>query len=77
MEPEKKSHGALIGSIIIIVILVIGGIYVWQQKTQNEKKIKLLQQEQTMQNSSNELNNLDQEVNSTDSNVDVNVDAVQ
>jgi len=77
MESEKKSHGALIGSIIIIVILVIGGIYVWQQKTQNEKKIKLLQQEQTMQNSSNELNNLDQEVNSTDSNVDVNVDAVQ
>jgi hypothetical protein len=77
MEIEKKSHGALIGSIIIIVILVIGGIYVWQQKTKNDEKLKLLQQEQTMQNSSDELNTLDQEINSTDSTVDANVDAVQ
>lgn len=30
MEPEKKSNGALVGSIIIIIILVIGGIYFWQ-----------------------------------------------
>ena len=29
MEPEQKSNGALIGSIIIIVILIIGGIYLW------------------------------------------------
>ena len=36
-----------------------------------------MQQEQTMQTSSNEVNTLDQEVNSTDSNVDANVDAVQ
>ena len=32
MEPEKKTRGALIGSIIVIVILIIGGIYVWQNK---------------------------------------------
>jgi len=32
MESEKKSSGALIGSIIIIVILLIGGIYTWQLK---------------------------------------------
>lgn len=30
MEPEQKSNGALIGSIIIIIILVIGGIYFWK-----------------------------------------------
>ena len=27
---EQKSNGALIGSIIIIVILIIGGIYFWK-----------------------------------------------
>ena len=27
MEPEQKTNGALVGSIIIIVILVLGGIY--------------------------------------------------
>lgn len=30
MEPEKKSSGALIGSIIIILILIIGGVYLWK-----------------------------------------------
>ena len=29
MEPEQKSNGALVGSIIIVIILVIGGIYLW------------------------------------------------
>ncbi|MDQ3245213.1 MAG: hypothetical protein M3P22_02640 [bacterium] len=27
MEPNNKSNGALIGSIIIILILIVGGIY--------------------------------------------------
>ena len=38
MEPNNqttiegsKSHGALIGSIIIIVILIIGGVYLWNK----------------------------------------------
>ncbi len=30
MEPQK-SNGPLIGAIIIVVILVIGGIYLWQR----------------------------------------------
>jgi len=77
MEPEKKSHGALIGSIIIIVILVIGGIYVWQQKTKNTINTTPTQESQDLQSNSNELNNLDTEINTLDSNIDVNVDAVQ
>jgi hypothetical protein len=32
MEPEQKSNGALVGSIIIIIILIIGGIYMWQNR---------------------------------------------
>ena len=36
MEPEKKSNGALVGSIIIIILLVIGGLYLWQ-KTSKER----------------------------------------
>lgn len=30
MPPEQKTNGALIGSIIIIIILIVGGIYLWQ-----------------------------------------------
>lgn len=32
MEPEKKTNGAFVGLVIIIVILVLGGIYVFMSK---------------------------------------------
>jgi hypothetical protein len=32
MEPEQKSNGALIGSVIIVLILIVGGIYMWQNR---------------------------------------------
>lgn len=36
MEPttDKKSNGALIGTIIIIIMLILGGIYFWSNKTE-------------------------------------------
>ncbi len=32
MDIEKNSNGAFLGLIIIIIILVLGGIYVWHRK---------------------------------------------
>lgn len=75
MEPEKKSHGALIGSIIVIVILIIGGIYVWQSKV---KQMKLEQKRIEMQIEAsnaanlNEVNTLEQELDTTD--LELNLD---
>lgn len=37
METEKKSNGALFGSIVIIIILIIGGIYLFITKMQEIK----------------------------------------
>jgi len=80
MEPEKKSHGALIGSIIIIVILVIGGIYIWQTKV---KEIKLQREKTEMQAqalqaaSDKELQLLEQELQSADTNVNVDVNSLK
>ena len=81
MEPEKKSHGALIGSIIIIVILLIGGIYIWQAKVKNAAKQKAAQEQamivsQNLQ-TSNELNGLQQDINSTDVNTGVDASQIQ
>jgi uncharacterized protein HemX len=79
MEPEKKSHGALIGSIIVIIILIIGGVYVWQMKV---KQIKLedkrieMQAEAINAASLNELNTLEEDLNTTDTELDVNVDEI-
>ncbi|MEK9182847.1 MAG: hypothetical protein AAB809_02085 [Patescibacteria group bacterium] len=36
MEPEQKSNGALTGLIIIIIILVLGGIYLWKSSVKEE-----------------------------------------
>lgn len=36
MEPEQKSNGALIGLIIIVVILIIGGAYIWKTNVKKE-----------------------------------------
>ena len=36
MEPEEKSNGALVGSIIIIVILILGGAYFLKTSMKNQ-----------------------------------------
>ena len=80
MESEKKSHGALIGSIIIIIILIIGGIYIWQTKV---KEIKLTQQKAQMEAEAinttnlNELNSLQEDLNTTDTDLGIDVENVQ
>ncbi len=38
MEADKKSNGALFGSIVIIIILIIGGIYLFYGKIKDIKK---------------------------------------
>lgn len=45
MDKNKKTNGALIGSIIVILILVIGGFYMWtssieQNQANREKTIE-------------------------------------
>lgn len=35
MEMEKKSNGAVVGLVIIIIILALGGIYIWRSRDQS------------------------------------------
>ena len=74
MEPNQKSNGALVGSIIIIIILVLGGIYLWTSKTKEAPKEE--QTENVSEESGsgaaaiqayNELDILENELNSTSS----------
>lgn len=66
MEPTKsKSNGAVWGSIIIIVILIAGGIYIWSMH-----KSKTAQPAAAPENTSslnaNSADQIDAEMNSTD-----------
>ena len=75
MEPEKKSSGALVGLIIIIIILVIGGIYMWQLNENAKKEIQFQNNTVTNEDSA-ELDTLDAELQTTDTNTVVDVNAV-
>lgn len=75
MEPEKKSNGALLGLIIIIIILIVGGIYLWQ--TNRSKVIENPQSLAVTPADSASLNTLEQDLNSTSTNIDVNVDTLK
>ena len=65
MEPEKKSNGAFVGLVVIIIILVVGGIYIWQS-SQKEKTVT--NQDAAVMDSLQ----LDAETTDTDTGVDVN-----
>ena len=77
MEPEKKSNGALVGLIVIIIILIIGGIYIWlsSQKAVELQNSQIESQSVTDQDAA-ELNALEQDSNIIDTNTDVDVNVV-
>ena len=72
MEPEKKSNGALIGIIIIIILLIAGGIYVWQSKVETAPE-GTLGGEVVSPSDEAELDSLDQEMNSVDTSIEASV----
>ena len=76
MEPEKKSNGALIGSIVIIIILIIGGIYIWQSKVKNALEQKKVQSENVIPADTIELNTLEKDLNGLDTNINVDVNSI-
>lgn len=73
MEPEKKSNGALVGLVVIIIILIVGGIYIWMSN-KNAVDNTSVQTESVSTTDSAELNTLEQEINVTD--IDVGANAI-
>jgi hypothetical protein len=69
MEPEKKSNGALIGLVIIIIILIIGGIYMWKVNKNTAEEMEA--QNNTLSNQdSADLDALEQDLNTADTSID-------
>ena len=79
MEPEKKSNGALVGLIIIIVILIIGGIYIWQSNKNSAVKMQTssIQTETVTSQDSAALDALEKDIQTTDTSTGVDVNTVK
>ncbi len=76
MDTEKKSNGAVIGLVIIILILVIGGIYMWQSNAGTDTIENSTQGETptesgsiTAEDSAN-LDTLDKDLDGANTNID-------
>ena len=75
MEPEKKPSGAVVGLVIIIIILVAGGIYIWQSN-QKEMQENATETEEVTAEDSTDLDSLNAELDATDTSTGVDVDTV-
>ena len=73
MEPEKKSNGALVGLVIIIIILIIGGIYIWQS---NKTAIEPAETQVSEQDVT-ELETLEMDIRTVDTEVGVDASTVE
>ena len=79
MEPEKKSNGALVGLVIIIIILIIGGVYMWMTNKKASEKMQnsQAQSEALSKQDADALNSLDEDSKGTDASVGIDVNTVQ
>ena len=74
METEKKSNGAFVGLGNIVIILIIGGIYMWKV---NQKAVEQKDQLPAITDQdSTELDALELDASSTDAMTGVDADAI-
>ncbi len=74
MEPEKKSNGAIVGLVVIIIILLVGGIYMWMSSKDTlyngETESTVTDQD------SKDLDSLEQDASKVDANTGVDAGLV-
>ena len=61
---EQKSNSALIGSVIIVIIIIVGGVYLW--KTSIKNKIEREKQPASTSVEVTEVSNLENDLNGLD-----------
>lgn len=79
-EPKKSGVGALIGSIIIILILVLGALYFWGGKLQtSEEELNFDDSSAAVTTStSDEVSDIEADLNKTETvNLDEDLNALQ
>ena len=75
MDNDKNSNGAIVGLIIILIVLIIGGVYIWQT---HEKKVKEIEQQNAALSAADAaaLDSLGLDVGTVDSGVNLDVTKV-
>jgi hypothetical protein len=72
--PRENPIGPLVGSVIILIILILGGLYFWADKLNRDEKIRTEQErirkEQALEEKKNhdDLNSIEADIKKTDVN---------
>ena len=75
MDPEKKSNGALVGLVVIVIILIIGGIYIWMSNKDVIQNTNTPTENITTEDS-DQLNSLEVDIQTTDTSTGVDAETV-
>lgn len=76
MENEDKTNGALIGLVVIVIILIIGGIYIWQSRVEEIERLKA-QNEALMAEQANIIKSLEQAIENTDTTIEIDTNTIK
>ena len=72
MTPDQETKGPLVGIVIIIILLIIGGVYLWQSRTapetipQTSTSTDQVVEQLGQQSTSTDLADIEADVNATD-----------
>lgn len=83
MEPETQnveranegSSGPIIGTIIILVVIILGGLYFWGQRDDTADATDTTVESIEMQSESDEVSDIEADLEATDLNVGGELDA--
>jgi len=76
MEPEKKSNGAMVGLVIIIIILILGGLYMWKANSSKNVELDGTGNTTVTESDTNELGSLEADLQQADVNTGVDLNTV-
>jgi len=65
-ENNKSSMGGIVGTIIIIALIVLGGLYFWGKQLKESRSLENLGTEETSEMTTDELNTMESDLQSAD-----------
>ena len=77
MENDKKSNGAFIGAVVVIILIVVGAIYMWNKKSEpveSPVENNEVSEDATVINAYEELNAIEGDVNAMNT-TELNLDS--
>lgn len=78
MDNDKKSNGAFVGAVIVIILIIVGAIYMWNKKpaeVETPVENNEVSEDATVLNAYEELGGIESDVNTINPDTDLKIDS--